>query len=83
MAAPILQPLKGFRDFLPTEKRKREYVATKIKESFEHFGFDPLETPTLEYASSKPEDSRRQSYGLRLTHSPNTNQCPSHPSSAG
>ena len=51
MAAPILQPLKGFRDFLPTEKRKREYVATKIKESFEHFGFDPLETPTLEYAS--------------------------------
>ena len=51
MAAPILQPLKGFRDFLPAEKRKREYVATKIKESFERFGFEPLETPTVEYAS--------------------------------
>jgi len=51
MAAPILQPLKGFRDFLPAEKRKRDYVATKIKESFERFGFEPLETPTLEYAS--------------------------------
>ena len=51
MAAPILQPLKGFRDFLPAEKRKRDYVVTKIKESFERFGFEPLETPTLEYAS--------------------------------
>ena len=45
------QLLKGFRDFLPEEKRKRDYVASKIKETFELFGFDPLETPTLEYAS--------------------------------
>lgn len=51
MANPILQTLKGFRDFLPTEKRKREYVATKIKATFELFGFEPLETPTIEYAS--------------------------------
>lgn len=51
MAAPLLQPLKGFRDFLPTEKRKRDYVRTKIIESFENFNFEPLETPTLEYAS--------------------------------
>lgn len=45
-----LQTLKGFRDFLPVEKRKRDYVAKKIKTSFELFGFEPLETPTLEYA---------------------------------
>lgn len=51
MAAPILQPLKGFRDFLPADKRKRDFVASKIKESFELFGFEPLETPTIEYAS--------------------------------
>jgi histidyl-tRNA synthetase len=51
MAVPILQPLKGFRDFLPADKRKRDYVAAKIKESFECFGFEPLETPTMEYAS--------------------------------
>jgi histidyl-tRNA synthetase len=51
MATPILQPLKGFRDFLPADKRKRDYVASKIKESFERFGFEPLETPTIEYAS--------------------------------
>jgi len=45
-----LQTLKGFRDFLPVEKRKRDYVAQKIKKSFELSGFEPLETPTLEYA---------------------------------
>lgn len=44
------QTLKGFRDFLPKEKRQRDFVAEKIKETFELFGFEPLETPTLEYA---------------------------------
>jgi len=44
------QALKGFRDFLPSEKRQREFVARKIRETFELFGFEPLETPTLEYA---------------------------------
>jgi histidyl-tRNA synthetase len=51
MATPLLQTLKGFRDFLPVEKRKRDYVRSKIVETFEHFCFEPLETPTLEYAS--------------------------------
>lgn len=45
-----LQTLKGFRDFLPEEKRVRDVVARKIVKTFERFGFDPLETPTLEYA---------------------------------
>lgn len=50
--SPItLQTLKGFRDFLPEQKRKREYVLSKIKLVFELHGFEPLETPTLEYAS--------------------------------
>ena len=43
------QTLKGFRDFLPTEARRRSYVINKIKGVFEKFGFEPLETPTLEY----------------------------------
>ena len=43
------QLLKGFRDFLPEEKRKRDFVMRKITETFERFGFDPMETPTLEY----------------------------------
>lgn len=44
------QTLRGFRDFLPKEKRKRDFVVKKIVEIFERFGFEPLETPTLEYA---------------------------------
>lgn len=45
------QTLKGFRDFLPAEKRKRDFVAQKMRTVFERHGFAPLETPTLEYAS--------------------------------
>ncbi len=43
------QTLKGFRDFLPGEARKRQYVINKLKGVFESFGFEPLETPALEY----------------------------------
>src|SRR5438477_8571309 len=43
------QTLKGFRDFLPAEARKRQYVIGILKNVFESFGFEPLETPTLEY----------------------------------
>lgn len=51
MSKNNIQTLKGFRDFLPQEKRNRDYVKNKIVEVFERFGFEPLETPTLEYAS--------------------------------
>lgn len=44
-----LQPLKGFRDFLPEEAKKRQYVIDKIKAIFELYAFEPLETPALEY----------------------------------
>lgn len=44
-----LQTLKGFRDFLPEEARKRQFVINKLKRVFESFGFEPLETPVLEY----------------------------------
>lgn len=43
------QTLKGFRDFLPQDARKRQYVINTLKSVFERFGFEPLETPTLEY----------------------------------
>lgn len=51
MSNQIPQTLKGFRDFLPAEKRQRDGVEHKIVEIFQRFGFEPLETPTLEYAS--------------------------------
>lgn len=43
------QTLKGFRDFLPSEAKKRQYVINTLKRVFESYGFEPLETPALEY----------------------------------
>jgi histidyl-tRNA synthetase len=36
------------RDFLPAEVRRREYVIGRIKEVYERYGFEPLETPAVE-----------------------------------
>ena len=44
------QTLKGFRDFLPEQANIRKFVLDKITETFRAFGFEPLETPALEYA---------------------------------
>src|SRR5688572_2759123 len=44
-----IQTPKGFRDFLPKDALKRQLVIGKITETFKKFGFDPLETPTLEF----------------------------------
>ena len=41
--------LKGFRDFLPKEALKRQYVVDTLKSVFTLYGFAPLETPALEY----------------------------------
>lgn len=46
-----VQTLKGFRDFTGTEARKRLWLITKIRSVMERFGFEPLETPALEYES--------------------------------
>lgn len=53
-----LQTPKGFRDFLPADALKRKAVIDRIISVFERFGFDPLETPTLEY-----EDTLKGKYG--------------------
>src|ERR1044072_8678534 len=36
------------RDFLPADVRKREYVIGVIKQVYERYGFEPLETPAVE-----------------------------------
>lgn len=43
------QTLKGFRDFLPEEASKRQYVTDIIRKTFELYGFEPIETPAIEY----------------------------------
>ena len=41
-------PARGMRDFLPTDVRKRDYVIGVIKDVYESYGFEPLETPSVE-----------------------------------
>ncbi len=43
-----IQPLKGFRDFLPKEAKKRLWLKNQIEAEFKLWGFEPMETPTLE-----------------------------------
>src|SRR5258706_5846793 len=44
-----IQTLKGFRDFLPKEARKRRYMMDTFKKVFESYGFEGMETPVLEF----------------------------------
>jgi histidyl-tRNA synthetase len=48
MASAKTQPARGMRDFLPAEVRRREYVIGIVKEVYERYGFEPLETPAVE-----------------------------------
>ncbi|MDQ0107859.1 histidyl-tRNA synthetase [Chitinophaga terrae (ex Kim and Jung 2007)] len=43
---------KGTRDFGPVVVRKRNYIFQTIRETFEVFGFQPLETPAMENLST-------------------------------
>src|SRR3954469_15832368 len=42
------KPPAGTRDFLPDDIRRRQYVIGVIREVFEKYGFEPLETPAFE-----------------------------------
>lgn len=43
---------KGTRDFSPEEVYKRQYILGVIKKHFELYGFQPIETPTMENLST-------------------------------
>jgi histidyl-tRNA synthetase len=43
---------KGTRDFGPAVVKKRQYIFQTIRETFELFGFQPLETPAMENLST-------------------------------
>ncbi|MEP7307900.1 MAG: histidine--tRNA ligase [Acidobacteriota bacterium] len=42
------KPPSGTRDFLPAEIKRREYVMGVVREVYERYGFEPLETPAFE-----------------------------------
>lgn len=52
MGRSNLRNVKGFKDYLPLEAKRRRLVVGKLSDVFEKYGFEPLETPTLEYAST-------------------------------
>lgn len=44
-----MQTLKGFRDFIGQSARERAWLTSIFRKVFESQGFEPLETPVLEY----------------------------------
>jgi histidyl-tRNA synthetase len=47
----LIEPkvLKGFRDFLPAKEIQRKNIITNLEKTFTNFGFQPIDTPVLEY----------------------------------
>jgi histidyl-tRNA synthetase len=43
------QVLKGMRDFLPEQMLLRQHVLNTFRGVFERYGFEPIETPVIEY----------------------------------
>src|SRR4051812_18610961 len=41
-------PARGMRDLLPEDVRRRQYVIDTVRQVYERYGFEPLETPALE-----------------------------------
>ncbi len=47
--AMIKKPTTGMKDVLPAEMQIRDYVTRLVKETYETFGFTPIETPAVEH----------------------------------
>lgn len=52
MAKINTEPLSGMRDFLPLDVLRRDYVIEIVKRVYQRYGFEPLETPTMERLST-------------------------------
>lgn len=52
MAKINTAPLSGMRDFLPIDVLRRNYAIEIIKRVYQKYGFEPLETPTMERLST-------------------------------
>jgi histidyl-tRNA synthetase len=52
MAKINTAPLSGMRDFLPLDVLRRNYAIDIIRRVYQKYGFEPLETPTMERLST-------------------------------
>src|SRR5438128_5537096 len=48
MSSAKTQPARGMRDFLPADVERRAYAIGVIKDVYERYGFEPIETPAVE-----------------------------------
>src|SRR6186713_2815134 len=48
MPSQQTRPARGMRDFLPEDVRRRAYVIGVVSDVYQRYGFEPLETPSLE-----------------------------------
>ncbi len=46
------KPASGFRDFLPEDMRRRDYVFGIVEKVFKKYGFDKIDTPSVERLST-------------------------------
>lgn len=58
------QLLKGFRDFFAEDIQIREFVINTFKRVFEKYGYEPLETPALEYSDIFEKESGEEAVKL-------------------
>ena len=49
---PSTKPPSGTRDYLPEAVAKRRYVVGRIEDVFQHYSFQPRETPAIENLSA-------------------------------
>lgn len=48
MANVVTSPARGTRDFLPADMRRRDFVMSRVRDVYQRYGFEPLETPSME-----------------------------------
>jgi histidyl-tRNA synthetase len=59
---------RGTRDFLPSELLARRHIVQTIEEAFRRYGFQPLETPAIEYLeilTGKSEENDKLIYEIK------------------
>src|SRR3989344_7110143 len=42
------QTVRGMRDFLPEQAKKKQFIEDLCRRTFERYGFEPLQTPIVE-----------------------------------
>ncbi len=73
MKNEALQMARGVRDFGPEEKIARDKIVTTLKQVFESFGYNPIETPVLEryelfaskFGIGQESDAMRETFKLK------------------